>query len=123
MWKSVCHSIIIKKNLYDIVSADAQFYSFMGNRLYSPFNELIGEKNRDSFYEHAAAMDGKWFAAELKVDERFNLPVLMSIVQGNISEYICVSLYIIQFQDFQSFLCTYPKRYAIMGPCGRNDSC
>ena len=93
MWKSVCHSIIIKKNLYDIVSADAQFYSFMGNRLYSPFNELIDEKNRDSFYEHAAVMDGKWFAAELKVDEGFNLPVLMSIVQGTISEYISVSLY------------------------------
>ncbi len=43
------HEIIVNKENMQIISADAAFYAFMGDRMYVPFEKFVIEEDKDSF--------------------------------------------------------------------------
>ena len=45
------HEIIINRNNLHIISADAAFYAFMGERLYVPFEKFISEEDKKTLSE------------------------------------------------------------------------
>lgn len=45
------HDVVLTTEGYDILSADTEFYAFIGNRVYDTFDSLIIEDDRRAFYE------------------------------------------------------------------------
>lgn len=59
------HEIIINKDNLHIISADAAFYSFMGERLYIPFDKFIIEEDKKTFYQKFDECTGERFMMRL----------------------------------------------------------
>ncbi len=59
------HEITINKDNLHIISADAAFYAFMGERLYVPFEKFIAEEDQDIFYQKLHACNGERFMMRL----------------------------------------------------------
>lgn len=59
------HEIIINRNNLHIISADAAFYAFMGERLYVPFEKFISEEDKKTFYQKFRECTGERFMMRL----------------------------------------------------------
>lgn len=59
------HEIIINKNNLHIISADAAFYAFMGERLYVPFDKFVLEEDTKIFYQKFCECTGERFMIRL----------------------------------------------------------
>ena len=56
----------IKKGMYDILSADTEFYAFLGERVYYTFDRLIYEEDIELFNKKVRDNDEELFAIRLK---------------------------------------------------------
>ncbi len=59
------HEIILDKGTLQILSADAAFYAFMGERLYVPFEKFIPEEDQKTFYQKLSDCSGERFMVRL----------------------------------------------------------
>lgn len=65
MESSNIHEIIINKDNMQVISADAAFYSFLGDRLYVPFEKLVIEEDKEVFYQKFRECSGERFMMRL----------------------------------------------------------
>ncbi len=59
------HEVIISKDNLHIISADAAFYSFMGDRLYLPFEKFVTEEDKKVFHTKLCECNGERFMMRL----------------------------------------------------------
>ena len=59
------HEIIVNKENMQIISADAAFYAFMGDRMYVPFEKFVIEEDKDIFYQKFRECTGERFIMRL----------------------------------------------------------
>lgn len=59
------HEVIINKDNLHIISADAAFYSFMGERLYIPFEKFVMEEDQKIFQQKFCECTGERFMIRL----------------------------------------------------------
>ncbi len=62
------HEIILNRDNLHIISADAAFYAFMGERLYVPFEKFIIEEDKKIFYQKFCECTGERFIIRLTGD-------------------------------------------------------
>lgn len=59
------HEIIVNKETMQTISADAAFYSFVGDRTYVPFEKFVIEEDKEEFYRQFKKCDGERFMMHL----------------------------------------------------------
>ena len=63
------HEVIINKDNQQTISADAAFYSFIGDRLYFPFAKFVAEEDQNLFYQKFQECTGERFVLRLSDEE------------------------------------------------------
>ncbi|MCM1385807.1 MAG: GGDEF domain-containing protein [Bacillus sp. (in: Bacteria)] len=79
------HEVIVNKDNMQTISADAAFYSFMGERLYLPFEKLVMEEDKKVFSREFKECNGERFMMRL-VGENGKQGVYFSRVKEGPSE-------------------------------------
>lgn len=69
MRKTDIHEVIVTRQGFNILSADTEFYVFMGERLYDAFDRLILEEDRKLFYQQMEMHSGEEFLLRLLPEE------------------------------------------------------
>lgn len=59
------HEITVNKETMQIVSADAAFYSFVGDRTYASFEKFVIEEDKEVFHQHFKKCSGERFMMRL----------------------------------------------------------
>lgn len=59
------HEIIVNRDNMQIISADAAFYSFMGDRIYVPFEKFVVEEDKTFFHQKFSECDNERFMMRL----------------------------------------------------------
>lgn len=59
------HEVIVTRHGFNILSADTEFYIFIGERLYDAFDRLILEEDRKLFYQQMETASGEEFLLRL----------------------------------------------------------
>lgn len=93
MHKPETYKIVVKKDTYDIFSADTEFYSYMDmSRLYYTFDMMIYEADREKFYEYARSMNGDGFVIKMLSKDGIMTDCYARIQEGNSKEQLIVLL-------------------------------
>lgn len=79
------HEVILNRENRHIISADAAFYSFMGERLYAPFEKFVVEEDKEIFYQKFYGCTGERFMMRL-IDENGNQGCYFFRIQKGPSE-------------------------------------
>lgn len=59
------HKVILTPRVYDIISADSEFYAFIGKRLDYTFDRFICDTDKNIFYEHANTKNTERFVVKM----------------------------------------------------------
>lgn len=59
------HEVIISKDNRQVLSADAAFYAFMGERLYVPFEKFVAQEDKKTFHQKFEECRGERFMMRL----------------------------------------------------------
>lgn len=86
------HKILAMKETFDIISADTEFYAFMGDRLYYTFNRLVVKSDRDMFYDHCKRCSGERFLLCLSTDTGMSIYFFAKVTPGTAKENCLIEL-------------------------------
>ena len=79
---SYIHNLIVNSDTFDILSADSEFYNFMGERLYFTFEKFIGESDLELFKYKVLSKDSSYFIIKLYSQIGTLLDYIMKISPG-----------------------------------------
>lgn len=80
MIKSKAHKLILKKERFDMVSADTDFYKFVDDtRLYYTFERFVRDEDRPLFVERVAKGYEQWFVVHLVALDGAQVPCYMNV--------------------------------------------
>lgn len=82
MRKTNIHEIIVTRQEYNILSADMEFYSMIGERLYDAFDQLILEEDRTLFYRQMEMASGEEFLLRLSLGADGHSYFFVRIMEG-----------------------------------------
>lgn len=86
------HEITISKDNLHIISADAAFYAFMGERLYVPFDRFVIEEDKNIFYQKFHECNGERFMVRLVGENGRKTCYFSSIREGSSKNSISILL-------------------------------
>lgn len=86
------HEIIVTREHYDILSADTEFYSFMGERFYFTFDRLIVEEDRELFSQQIAKCSGDSFFMRLLDLDEHDVYFCASVHEGSTKKNVLIRL-------------------------------
>lgn len=87
------HEIIVLKGSYDILSADTEFYAFIGQeRLYNTFDKFVFETDREVFSEEVEKLDGEPFMLHLVKEDGDTQLYVTAIRSGANESSVIVNL-------------------------------
>lgn len=79
---SYIHNLIVNSDTFDILSADSEFYNFMGERLYFTFEKFIGESDLELFKYKVLSKDSSYFIIKMYSQIGTLLDYIMKISPG-----------------------------------------
>lgn len=79
---SYIHNLIINSETFDILSADSEFYNYMGERLYFTFEKFIGEDDLELFKYKVLNKDSSYFIVKMYSQIGTLLDYIMKISPG-----------------------------------------
>lgn len=82
MRKTDIHEVIVTKHGYNILSADTEFYVFIGERLYEAFDRLILEEDRKLFYQQMEMVSEEEFLLRLLLEDGGHSYFFVRIKEG-----------------------------------------
>jgi len=82
MNESYIHNLIVQLNTMDILSADSEFYNFMGERLYFTFEKFIYKNDLQLFQYKLEHMDSSYFIIKMYSQSGNLLDFIMRISPG-----------------------------------------
>lgn len=82
MNESYIHNLIVQLNTMDILSADSEFYNFMGERLYFTFEKFIYKNDLPLFQYKLEHMDSSYFIIKMYSQSGNLLDFIMRISPG-----------------------------------------
>lgn len=93
MVKSKIHKLILKKDRFDMVSADTDFYKFVDDtRLYYTFERLICEEDRKLFVDNVAGGVESWFVVHMNALDGTLVSCYMSVKEVSGTDNIEVTI-------------------------------
>lgn len=86
------HEIIVTRERFDILSADTEIYSFIGERLYDSFDQLVLEEDRELFYRQMEAHFGGEFLLRLLREDGQDVHFFVKIKEGTARTNVAIQL-------------------------------
>lgn len=86
------HEIIALKKGFDILSADTEVYTFIGQRLYDTFDQLIFEEDRKKFYEQMETSSEEEFLLRLLQEDGETVYFFTRIKEGTAATNVIIQL-------------------------------
>lgn len=82
MQNTEVHKVIVSKHNFDILSADTEFYAFIGKRLYYTFERFVAAEDRKIFDEHFQSSSRERFFLRLVSENGRNVYFFVRISEG-----------------------------------------
>lgn len=95
MNENYIHNIVVKTSSFDILSADSEFYNFMGDRLYFTFEKLIAKEELKLFKYKLSLLDSTYFIIKMYSRTQSKLDFIMNLSPStNTDQFIirCVEM-------------------------------